>query len=165
MKYIERRELECRGAVDPAPSEPVEGTLLVGEKAVLEFSANQSQYGEDDVSIFPAFHNRERCWLTGDDSFLRGDKIMLTKEQVKAQLIEALLTGTMDLAPFRALWKQLLAAERSLSPHEHELQVFVEEVLLAIALTYRSRNLTASIHTSPLAQFCLKEGERDSWEK
>lgn len=62
-KYIEWRTLQTRGAVDPAPDDNVEGNLLVGEDAVLQFFSNQSTYGEDSVSIFPAFHNGERCWV------------------------------------------------------------------------------------------------------
>lgn len=63
VQYVEYRELECRGAVDPAPSEQVEGTLLVGTKPALQFYDGQTQYGEDRVSIFPAFHNGIRSWL------------------------------------------------------------------------------------------------------
>ncbi len=65
--YREVKELENRGAVDPAPSSEVEGTLLIGEEAALEFVSHQSSYGEDATSIFPAFHNGERCWLRRDE--------------------------------------------------------------------------------------------------
>jgi len=63
VQYVEYRYLENRGAVDPAEPSDVEGTLLVGTQPALKFTANHSQYGEDYVSIFPAFHNGERSWL------------------------------------------------------------------------------------------------------
>jgi hypothetical protein len=62
VKYVEVRELENRGAIDPAPSSEVEG-LLVGTESVLEFEANHSSYGEDSVEIFPAFYEGKRAWL------------------------------------------------------------------------------------------------------
>jgi len=67
-KYVEVRELECRGAVDPSEPEPVEGSLLVGTTPVLEFEdhSRAPSYGYDAVDIFPAFHNGERCWLRRD---------------------------------------------------------------------------------------------------
>jgi len=63
VQYVEIYELENRGAVDPAPSSDVEGTLLVGTQPVLEFEDNHSSYGNDYVKIYPAFHNGERSWL------------------------------------------------------------------------------------------------------
>jgi len=63
VKYVEVRELQNRGAIDPAPSSEVEGTLLIGERPVLQFYGNQSSYGEDYISLFPVFHNGQRCWL------------------------------------------------------------------------------------------------------
>lgn len=62
VQYIERYELQNRGAVDPAPSSEVKG-LLVGTRAALEFTEGQSAYGEDYVSIFPAVYNGNRAWL------------------------------------------------------------------------------------------------------
>src|SRR2546430_16909299 len=67
VNYVEYRELECRGAVDPGAPEEVEGTLLVATEAVLKFRDNQSSYGEDYVSILPAFHNGVRCWLRREE--------------------------------------------------------------------------------------------------
>lgn len=68
VKYVEVRELECRGAVDPSEPEPVEGSLLVGTTSVLEFEdhSRAPSYGYDAVDIFPAFHNGKRCWLRRD---------------------------------------------------------------------------------------------------
>jgi hypothetical protein len=67
MKYVEWSALACRGAVDPLPPQPVEGRLLVGERAVLSFEGHQSPYGEDVVSLFPAFHNGVRCWVRREE--------------------------------------------------------------------------------------------------
>lgn len=61
--YVERIGLASRGAVDPGPTLLVDGTLLVGTQNVLHYEANHSLYGNDDVYIFPAFHNGVRCWL------------------------------------------------------------------------------------------------------
>lgn len=66
VQYVEYRDLECRGSIDPAQPEPVEGTLLVGTTSVLSFEDNVTQYGENASSIFPAFHNGERAWLRRD---------------------------------------------------------------------------------------------------
>jgi len=63
IQYIEVRSLENRGAVDPAPSSEVDGSLLVGVDLALGFDGNESQYGVDSVDIFPAFYRGERCWL------------------------------------------------------------------------------------------------------
>jgi hypothetical protein len=63
VTYTEYRELACRGAVDPEPSVAVEGILLVGTEPALEFYDNQSSYGEDSVSLYPAVLNGERSWL------------------------------------------------------------------------------------------------------
>lgn len=65
--YSEKRTLACRGAVDSAPDELVEGILLVGEKSILNFYDNQSSFGEDSVSIYPAIHDGKRCWLRCED--------------------------------------------------------------------------------------------------
>ncbi|GHP00707.1 hypothetical protein KSF_107540 [Reticulibacter mediterranei] len=67
VKYEEWHTLQTRGAVDPGHDEAVEGSLLVGEASVLQFTANQSTYGEDTVFIFPAFHKGERCWVKREE--------------------------------------------------------------------------------------------------
>lgn len=64
--YTRVYSLACRGPVDPAPSEEVEGTLLVGTQAVLTFYSHESNYGEDYSEVFPAFHNGKQCWLRRD---------------------------------------------------------------------------------------------------
>lgn len=64
--YRRIRDLECRGAVESAPSEEVEGVLLVGTQAVLSFYDHESSYGEDYSEVFPAFHNGNQCWLRRD---------------------------------------------------------------------------------------------------
>lgn len=66
MIYHRIRALACRGAVDPAPSEEVEGTLLVGTTPILWFDAHETPYGEDRCYIFPASHNSQQCWLRRD---------------------------------------------------------------------------------------------------
>ncbi|HYU72935.1 MAG TPA: hypothetical protein VEL31_09665 [Ktedonobacteraceae bacterium] len=63
VQYVEYRKLECRDAINPTAPEEVEGTLLVGTRPALEFESNYSQYGNDYVKIFPAFHNGQRAWL------------------------------------------------------------------------------------------------------
>ncbi len=67
VQYIEYHELQNRGAVDPAESSEVDGVLLVGTQPSLTFEANYSQYGNDYIKIFPAFHNGERCWLQREE--------------------------------------------------------------------------------------------------
>lgn len=66
VKYVEYFDLECRGAIEQAQAEPVQGTLLVGTASALSFEDNVTSYGEDATSIFPAFHNGERAWLRRD---------------------------------------------------------------------------------------------------
>lgn len=66
-EYAEWRALQSRVAVDPGPDEAVEGSLLVGTEPAMEFVDNQSSYGCDNVSIFPAFHNGARCWVRRED--------------------------------------------------------------------------------------------------
>jgi hypothetical protein len=63
IEYIEWHTLQSRGPVDPAPDEPVEGILLVGTKPALHFYGNESSYGEDSISIFPAIHDGKRCFV------------------------------------------------------------------------------------------------------
>jgi hypothetical protein len=67
IQYSEWHTLQCRGPVDPAPDEPVEGILLVGTKPALHFYGNQSSYGEDAISFFPAVHKGERCWIKREE--------------------------------------------------------------------------------------------------
>jgi hypothetical protein len=64
--YEEWKTLQNRGAINPLPDEGVEGTLLVGTKSVLKFESGHSQCGNDYCSLFPAFHNGERCWVRRD---------------------------------------------------------------------------------------------------
>jgi hypothetical protein len=66
VQYIEYRDLECRGPVDPGQPEPIEGSLLVGAEPVLSFEDHVSSYGEDSSSIFPAFYNGVRAWVRRD---------------------------------------------------------------------------------------------------
>lgn len=63
VQYTEWRSLQTRDAVNPGPNQEVEESLLVATQHVLSFYANQRSYGEDEVSIFPAFHKGERCWV------------------------------------------------------------------------------------------------------
>jgi len=63
IQYVEVREMENRGAVEPAPSSEVDGSLLVGVEPALEFDGNESRYGSDSIEIFPAFYKGERAWL------------------------------------------------------------------------------------------------------
>lgn len=57
------RSLQSRGPVEPGPDRAVEGLLLVATKSFLNFYDNQSQFGEDYVSIFPAVNNGKRCFV------------------------------------------------------------------------------------------------------
>lgn len=66
VQYVEWRTLQTRGAVDPGPDEEVEGSLLVGTKSVISYTEGQCSYGEESVSIFPAFHDGKRCWVKRD---------------------------------------------------------------------------------------------------
>ena len=63
MQFVEKRFLRKRYAVESAPSVPVHGTLLVSTRPVLTFIDNETQFGEDYIDIFAAFHNGSRCWL------------------------------------------------------------------------------------------------------
>jgi|SRR5579859_3061137 len=63
VDYREQRLLACRNSTaDSAPFE-VDGSLLVGTCYVLKYHDNFSQYGNDVVYLYPAFHKGERCWL------------------------------------------------------------------------------------------------------
>lgn len=66
ITYIEIESLQNRGAVDPGPDTEVAGSLLVGEQRALQFETAESQYGNDYVEIFPAFHDGQRAWLRRD---------------------------------------------------------------------------------------------------
>jgi len=61
--YREQRTLARRGPTDQLEDEEIAG-LLVGEKAVMNYQANYSQYGSNSVYIYPAFYKGERCWLS-----------------------------------------------------------------------------------------------------
>lgn len=67
IHYTEVRTLERRGPIDPEPSEPVEGILLVATESVLRYEDHHSQYGYDEVFLFPAVHRGERCWLRREE--------------------------------------------------------------------------------------------------
>lgn len=64
--YRRIRRLACRGEVEPALPEEVEGVLFVGTNAVLAFDDHASSFGEDFSEIFPAFHNGKQVWLRRD---------------------------------------------------------------------------------------------------
>ena len=62
--FYRRWSLAQRGAVDPLPDDPVEGILLVAnEDEVLRWEDNESQYGHDVCSLYPAVHNGNLSWL------------------------------------------------------------------------------------------------------
>jgi len=63
MKYELQKFLAQRGSVEQMEDEPVEGTLLVGDKILFRWNDNQSSYGYDRCTISPAFINGERCWV------------------------------------------------------------------------------------------------------
>jgi len=65
MNFSEKFELKCRGAVEQAEPRGVEGTLLVGDTAIgrWEDHGRASQYGYDDIAIFPAFFKGEKCFF------------------------------------------------------------------------------------------------------
>lgn len=64
ITYTERRALACRGPNEPMPDTPVEGgILLVGATPALTYGDNQSPYGEDQVSLYPAIWQGARAWL------------------------------------------------------------------------------------------------------
>lgn len=63
MRYIEKKTLANRGAIDPEPDEDVEGILLVAEKAIFGWDSGHIRYGHDSNSLSPAIYNGKRAWL------------------------------------------------------------------------------------------------------
>ena len=63
IKYIEKKTLECRGAVAPEPDEDVDGILLVAEKSISLSPSGHIRYGHDGRTIRPAIYNGARAWL------------------------------------------------------------------------------------------------------
>ena len=63
MKFVEVFTLNVRGPVSQAEDVEVEGTLLVAEKGVANWTCERSDHGCDDVALFPAYHNGERGFL------------------------------------------------------------------------------------------------------
>lgn len=63
MTYSMKRTLERRDAIDPIEPADVEGVLLVGNRMVLEYEDEHTQYGCDVVQIRPAIHNGKRVWV------------------------------------------------------------------------------------------------------
>jgi hypothetical protein len=59
--FQEKCSLQKRGAVDPLPSEEVEG-LLVGNEIAFWRGA-ESSYGSDAVRIFPAIYRGEKAFI------------------------------------------------------------------------------------------------------
>ncbi len=62
-----KTELEQRGANSPSCPEPVEGELMVAEKAAHEWDAHHSSSGHDECTLFPALQDGRPCWLYSED--------------------------------------------------------------------------------------------------
>jgi len=63
MKYVEKKTLANRDAINPMPAEDVEGILLVAEGCVLSWESGHSRYGYDSCSLYPAVQEGKRAWL------------------------------------------------------------------------------------------------------
>lgn len=67
ITYTERTYLMTRGAVNQLPPDDVDGTLLVGNRIIARWDDRHSQYGHDDVTVRPAFHNGVRAFFVTRD--------------------------------------------------------------------------------------------------
>lgn len=66
MKSKRKTRMRNRGPVDPLPSEPVDGVLLVGVETVEFETHTIPRVGCDVTSFAPALHNGQHCWLRTD---------------------------------------------------------------------------------------------------
>lgn len=67
VTYIEYTSLRQSSNTEQIADAPIYGTCLVGTEPVLTFEANHSNFGYDDVSLFPAFHKGDRRWLKREE--------------------------------------------------------------------------------------------------
>lgn len=62
IAYYEKKELTHYD--NPGNDLPEEASgLLVSDTEAIHWSEPSNQYGNWENSLFPAFHNGERCWL------------------------------------------------------------------------------------------------------
>lgn len=69
MKFVEKFDLKCRGAVEQEGPREVDGSLLIGERAIGQWEdhGRAASYGHDDVAIFPAVYNGEKVFVVVKD--------------------------------------------------------------------------------------------------
>ena len=61
--FEEWETLASCGPIDQLEDKEVEGTLLVGVKPIGEWKKDHSQFGHNNVDIFPAYHNGEKVFV------------------------------------------------------------------------------------------------------
>lgn len=63
VKFVEKKTLANRDAINPMPDEDVEGVLLVAEEPALTWEDGHIRFGHDYNSLFPAVYKGEKAWL------------------------------------------------------------------------------------------------------
>ena len=63
IAYYEKSLLRIAGAVAQDEPDEVQGTLLVADINICEWTSDHSQYGCNYNYMYPAFHNGEKCFL------------------------------------------------------------------------------------------------------
>lgn len=62
LKYIIKKTLACRGAIDQMADESIKN-LLVADMCIARWDADQNSYGHNEVSIYPGFLKGEPAFL------------------------------------------------------------------------------------------------------
>jgi hypothetical protein len=63
MIFKEKTTLDCRGPIEQLSPEPVRGTLLVSQNCIANWEEDHSQFGFNEVGVFPAYHNGEKSFV------------------------------------------------------------------------------------------------------